>query len=157
MQRRPPPIPQLLLSSWCGHDHRGRSAEPALPTPAGHNMLHEALELDFRIPIRTPTQMSADFPSEFWVGEPRPSYAPKKKSPAPEISFRGPPPTPSTLPRRFPQNLLQKSNSRFKISPPDVPQRPLMVRDPWGTFFGSVHFLTRARFMSRRMVWEVNP
>ena len=89
---------------------------------------------------------------------PRPSYAPKN-SPAPKISLRSPPPTPSPLPRRSPTTPSKKvthgPEPLQNQSPAEVPQSPLTVRDLfWGTFFGSIHFLTRACFLSRRMAWD---
>ena len=79
-----------------------------------------------------------------------------KKQPRTKNKPQRSPAKPLATPLQVPQNPLKKSSSRPNPPQNQSPHRSLTVRDLWGTFFGLIHFLTRACFLSRRMAWVSN-
>ena len=71
------------------------------------------------------------------------------------------PPHPSPLPAGPPEPTQKKGNSRPRTPSKSIPQKSPRAPSRWGTcggpFFGSIHFLTRACLLSRRMTWVASP
>ena len=107
------------------------------------------ISADFRKPLKPPFVTTYNG-VVFAAVQIRASHAPKK-SPAPKISLRGPPPTPSPLPRRSPRTPSKKVThgpEPLQNQSPRGPPEPPHGEGPLGDLFWIDPFLDSRLFFA---------